>query len=45
VLQVTNTAAQWMADSLLGCSILYFKRGIRGNVLRHVFSPNDFLRE
>jgi hypothetical protein len=34
-----------MADSLLGRSILYFKREIRGDVLRHVFSPNDFLRE
>jgi hypothetical protein len=34
-----------MADSLLGRSILCFKRGIRGDVLRHVFGPNDFLRE
>jgi hypothetical protein len=34
-----------MADSLLGRSILCFKRGIRGDVLRHIFSPNDFLRK
>jgi hypothetical protein len=34
-----------MADSLLGRSILCFKRGIRGDVLRHVFGPNDFLRK
>jgi hypothetical protein len=40
-----NAAAQLMADSLLGCSILCFKEGIRGDVLRHVFSPNDFLRK
>jgi hypothetical protein len=45
VLQVPNAAAQLMADSLLGHSILCFKRGIRGDVLRHVFGPNDFLRK
>jgi hypothetical protein len=32
-----------MADFLLGRSILCFKRRIRGDVLRHVFGPNDFL--
>jgi hypothetical protein len=45
VLQVPNAVAQLMADSLLGRSILCFKRGIRGDVLRHVFGPNDFLRK
>jgi hypothetical protein len=45
VLQVPNAAVQLMADSLLGRSILYFKRGIRGDVLRHVFGPNDFLKK
>jgi hypothetical protein len=45
VLQEPNTAAQLMADSLLGRGILCFKRGIRGDVLGHVFGPNDFLRE
>jgi hypothetical protein len=45
VLQVLNAAAQLMADSLLGRGILYFKRGIRGDVLEHVFGPNDFLRK
>jgi hypothetical protein len=34
-----------MADSLLGRSILCFKRRIRGDVLRHVSGPNDFLRK
>jgi hypothetical protein len=45
VLQVPNAAAQLMADSLLGRGILYFKRGIRADVLRHVFGPNYFLRK
>jgi hypothetical protein len=43
--QVPNTTAQLMADSLLGRGILCFKRRIRGDVLRHVFGPNDFLRK
>jgi hypothetical protein len=34
-----------MAYSLLGRSILCFKGRIRGDVLRHVFGPNDFLRK
>jgi hypothetical protein len=45
VLQVPNAAAQLMVDPLLGCSILFFKGRIRGDVLRHVFGPNDFLRK
>jgi hypothetical protein len=45
VLQVPNAATQLMADSLVGCGILCFKRGIRGDVLGHVFGPNDFLRK
>jgi hypothetical protein len=34
-----------MADSLLRRGILCFKSGIRGDVLRHVFGPDDFLRK
>jgi hypothetical protein len=45
VLQVPNAAAQLMADFLLGRGILCFKRGIRGDVLGHVFEPNDFLKK
>jgi hypothetical protein len=45
VLQVPNAAAQLMVDPLLGRSILCFKGRIRGDVLRHVFGPNDFLRK
>jgi hypothetical protein len=45
VLQVPDEAAQLMVDPLLGRSILCFKGRIIGDVLRHVFGPNDFLRE
>jgi hypothetical protein len=34
-----------MAGSLLGRGILRFKGRIRGDVLRHVFGPDDFLRK
>jgi hypothetical protein len=45
MLQVPNAAAQLMVDPLLRRSILCFKGRIRGDVLRHVFGPNDFLRK
>jgi hypothetical protein len=45
MLQAPNAAAQLMAGSLLGCGILCLKRGIRGDVLGHVFSPDEFLRK
>jgi hypothetical protein len=34
-----------MAGSLFGRGILCFEGGIRGDVLRHVFGPDDFLRK
>jgi hypothetical protein len=34
-----------MVDPLLGHDILCFEGRVRGDVLRHVFGPNDFLRE
>jgi hypothetical protein len=34
-----------MAGSLFGRSILCFEGGIRGDVLRHVFGPNDLFRK
>jgi hypothetical protein len=40
-----NAAAQLVAVSLLGRGVLCFKRGIRGDVLGHVFGLNDFLRK
>jgi hypothetical protein len=45
MLQVPNAVAQLMAGSLLGRDVLCFKRRIRGDVLRHVLSPDDFLRK
>jgi hypothetical protein len=45
MLQVPNAAAQLMASSLLGRGILCFKGRIRGDVFRHVFGPDDFLRK
>jgi hypothetical protein len=45
MLQVLNAAAQLMAGSQFGRSILCFEGGIRGDILRHVFGPNDFFRE
>jgi hypothetical protein len=34
-----------MVDPLLGRGILYFEGGVRGDVLRRCFGPNDFFRE
>jgi hypothetical protein len=45
MLQVPNAAAQLMAISLFRRGILYFEGGIRGDVLRHVFGPDDFFRK
>jgi hypothetical protein len=45
MLHVPNVAAQLMAGPLLGRGILCFKGRIRGDVLRHVFGPDDFLRK
>jgi hypothetical protein len=45
MLQVPNAAAQLMADPLLRRGILCFEGGIGGDVLRHIFSPDDFFRE
>jgi hypothetical protein len=42
MLQVLNAAAQLMAGSLFGRSILRFEGGVGGDVLRHVFGPDDF---
>jgi hypothetical protein len=45
MIQAPNAAAQLMAGSLLGRGILCLKRGIRGDVLGHVFGPDEFLRK
>jgi hypothetical protein len=45
MLQMPNAAAQLMASPLLGRGILCFEGRIRGDVLWHVFDPDDFLRK
>jgi hypothetical protein len=45
MLQVPNAVAQLMVGSLLGRSILCFKGTVRGDVLRHVFGPDDVFRK
>jgi hypothetical protein len=45
MLQVPNAAAQLMAGSLFRRGVLCVEGGIRGDVLRHVFSPDDFFRK
>jgi hypothetical protein len=34
-----------MVDPLLGRGILCFEGGVRGDVFRRCFGPNDFFRE
>jgi hypothetical protein len=45
MLQVPNATAQLMASSLLGRGILCFEGRVRGDVLRHVFGPDEFFRK
>jgi hypothetical protein len=45
VLQMTNVAAQLVVDPLFRRGVLFFKGGIRGDVLGHFFNPKDFFRE
>jgi hypothetical protein len=45
MLQMPNAAAQLVVDPLFWRGILCFKGGVRGDVLRHLFGPKDFLRK
>jgi hypothetical protein len=45
VLQVPNAATQLMAGPLFGRGVLCFEGGIGGDVLRHIFGPDDFFRK
>jgi hypothetical protein len=45
VLQMPNAAAQLMVGPLFKRGILCFEGGIGGDVLRHIFGPDDFFRE
>jgi hypothetical protein len=42
MLQVPYAAAQPMVGPLFRRGILCFERGIGGDVLRHIFGPDDF---
>jgi hypothetical protein len=45
VLQMSNAAAQLMVGPLFRCGLLCLEGGVGGDVLRHIFSPDDFFRE
>jgi hypothetical protein len=45
VLQMPNAAAQLMVGLLFRRGILCFEGGIGGDVLRHIFGPDDFFRK
>jgi hypothetical protein len=45
MLQMPNAAAQLVVDPLFWRGVLCFKRGVRGDVLRRLFGPKDFLRK
>jgi hypothetical protein len=45
MLQVPNVAAQLVIGPLFRRSLLCFEGGIGGDVLRHVFGPDDFFRK
>jgi hypothetical protein len=45
VLQVPNAAAQLVDGLLFRRGILCFEGGIGGDVLRHVFGPDDLFRK
>jgi hypothetical protein len=45
VLRMPNAAAQLMVGLLFRRSLLCLEGGIGGDVLRHIFGPDDFFRE
>jgi hypothetical protein len=45
MLQVPNAAVQLMAGPLFRRGVLCFEGGIGGDVLRHIFGPDDLFRE
>jgi hypothetical protein len=45
VLQMPNAVAQLMIDPLFRRGVLFFKGGVRGDVLRRFFSPKDFIKK
>jgi hypothetical protein len=45
MLQMPNAAAQLVIDPLFWRGVLFFKGGVRGDVLWHFFGPKDFFRK
>jgi hypothetical protein len=45
MLQMSNAAAQLVIDPLFRRGVLFFKGGVRGDVLRRLLSPKDFFRK
>jgi hypothetical protein len=45
MLQMPNAVAQLVIDPLLQRGVLFFKRGVRGDVLGYFCGPKDFFRE
>jgi hypothetical protein len=45
VLQMPNVAAQLVIDPLFRRGVLFFKGGVRGDLLRRFFSPKDFFKK
>jgi hypothetical protein len=45
MLQMPNAAVQLVVDPLFRHGILFFKRGVGGDVLGRFFSPKDFFRK
>jgi hypothetical protein len=42
---VPNAAAQLVIDPLFWRGVLFFKGGVRGDVLKRFFGPKDFFRK
>jgi hypothetical protein len=45
MLQMPNAVAQLVIDPLFWRGVLFFKGGVRGDVLRCFFSPKDLFRK
>jgi hypothetical protein len=45
VLQMPNAAAQLVIDPLFRRGVLFFKGGVRGDVLGRSFSPKDLFKK
>jgi hypothetical protein len=45
VLWMPNTAAQLVINPLFRRGVLFFRGGVREDVLGHFFSPKDFFRK